>query len=169
MVLISRTVWPCIEASAACATSEPKPRVTVRLSITVTSIRSATARAAASAASMVADNEPLKTTVTTPERPSVAACRYISSKAPGEGAAVDGNSSDISQRSQKESVDNSKRSTNSSEPNRILRGTIPMSRSSTMSCGRSQELSVIIFTDVIIFLFPLAIEGVVLTQSLNAF
>jgi hypothetical protein len=91
---------------------------------------------------MVADSLDERLMHTTPSAPSEAARRNASSKAPAEGAAVSGRTAEVAQRAQNSFGERSRRSTNSSSPKRIVRGTISISYSTERSSGRSQLLSV---------------------------
>ena len=79
---------------------------------------------------------------TIPVAPRSMRWRYRASKAPGDGAAVSGSLSERSTRSQNSAADSSTWSTNSSVPNRIVRGTTSMPSACTSGAGRSQALSV---------------------------
>ena len=82
----------------------------------------------------------------TPSAPASPSARNRSSNAPGAGAAVSGSTGEVATLRQNSAFDSSTRSTNSSSPKRIVRGTISMPSASARAWGRSQELSVTIRT-----------------------
>ena len=102
----------------------------------------ATARAASSALCIVADKAPEIVTTRIAVAPRSARRRYDSSNRPGDGAAVEGSSGDAAHRAQNSAVVSCSRSTSSSSPKRMLRGTTSMPHFSARSSGRSHELSV---------------------------
>ena len=124
----------------------PSPSETDRLSMTEIGTRDDREDAAISALWKVADSAPERLIMTTPVAPCDTAVRMACSKRPGEGAAVDGRTDDAEQRAQNSAVVNCSRSTYSSSPKRMKRGTTSMPRERTTSSGRSQELSVMIRT-----------------------
>ena len=116
--------------------------VTLSESTTRTGRRPSRSRAALRAASMVADSFDDRLTHTTPFAPSSAMRSKARTNAPGDGADVSGSWSLPATRDQNSLVVSSTRSTSSSEPKRMLSGTMPMPSSASSSSGRSQALSV---------------------------
>ena len=120
----------------------PSPIETVSESTTSTGQVPLSAFAATWAACIVADKREERLMHTIPSAPSSARRRNVSSKAPADGAAVSGSTSEVATLRQNSSLVSSTRSTYSFEPNRIVSGTISIPSSSARSTGRSHELSV---------------------------
>ena len=126
MATISSTEAPAAPALAASMQMVPRPRLTDLESTARTGSSPARALAAVSAAWMVADSLDDRLMHTTPVAPAAAASRKACSKAPGEGAAVDGSTAEAADWAQKADGVRSRPSTNSSSPKRMDRGTTVM-------------------------------------------
>src|SRR5437763_2723547 len=120
----------------------PRPMVTESESTVRTGISPWTDLAAIWADWPVAESCEEMVMHTTPSAPAAAARRYASSKAPADGADVSGRTGEVAHRAQNSLGERSRRSTSSSPPKRMVRGTMSMSSSATRSAGRSQLLSV---------------------------
>ena len=134
---------PPAAASAARSTCVPRPEVIERESTTRTSRSPRSALAAFWADCIVADRSEERLMQTTASAPASCWRRKAASNLPGAGAAVSGSTARRRPASRRSaSTLSSVRSSNSSSPKRIDRGTTSMPWAATSSSVRSQLLSV---------------------------